>query len=302
LFGVRKPQTARWASIHTTTTMASSAQQDIFAALRGGVSFKSQGANRTRGAPLKKAALEKKQAEAAAAAAAAAAAGSAARDPPAFHSHAHTTEELSALRNARKIRVSGAEAPSLLPDIAALAAVPGCPEQLLANIAALGWTSLTNTQMQSIPTLLDDRDVLSCAPTGSGKTGAFAIPLLIRLLRKPARPGADRSPRAVILAPTRELATQIARETARLAKDTGISVHSLAKEDDASVFADCDVLVSTPLRLATVITAQAGRLRLAAVEILVVRPLQPTHTTTPCVPPARQRARDDDHNLYLRTP
>ena len=241
--------------------MASSAQQDIFAALRGGVSFKSQGANRTRGAPLKKAALEKKQA----------AAGSAARDPPAFHSHAHTTEELSALRNARKIRVSGAEAPSLLPDIAALAAVPGCPEQLLANIAALGWTSLTNTQMQSIPTLLDDRDVLSCAPTGSGKTGAFAIPLLIRLLRKPARPGADRSPRAVILAPTRELATQIARETARLAKDTGISVRSLAKEDDASVFADCDVLVSTPLRLATVITAQAGRLRLAAVEILVVR-------------------------------
>ena len=181
-----------------------------------------------------------------------------------------TGEELRALRNARKIRVSGAEAPAILPDLAALASVPGCPQQLIENIGALGWTSLTETQMQSIPTLLDDRDVLSCAPTGSGKTGAFAIPLLVRLLRGAARPGADASPRAIILAPTRELATQIARETARLAKDTGISVRALAKEDDASVFAECDVLVSTPLRLATLVTAQPGR-RLAAVEMLVVR-------------------------------
>jgi ATP-dependent RNA helicase DDX52/ROK1 len=135
----------------------------------------------------------------------------------------------------------------------------------------MGWTTLTDTQMQSIPTLLDDRDVLSCAPTGSGKTGAFAIPLLVRLMRGEPRPGTESSPRAIILAPTRELAAQIARETARLAKDTGIAVRALAKEDDSSVFADCDVLVSTPLRLSALVSARAGR-RLAAVEMVVVRP------------------------------
>jgi superfamily II DNA/RNA helicase len=149
--------------------------------------------------------------------------------------------------------------------------VPGCPQQLLDNITAMGWTTLTDTQMQSIPTLLDDRDVLSCAPTGSGKTGAFAIPLLVRLMRGEPRPGTESSPRAIILAPTRELAAQIARETARLAKDTGIAVRALAKEDDSSVFADCDVLVSTPLRLSALVSARAGR-RLAAVEMVVVRP------------------------------
>ena len=75
------------------------------------------------------------------------------------------------------------------------------------------------------------------------------------------------------------------------------------KEDDSSVFADCDVLVSTPLRLSALVSARAGK-RLAAVEIVVVRPhselLLPA-AVTPCVPPIC-RARDDDHNLYLRTP
>lgn len=237
--------------------MASSAQQEIFAALRGGVRFKSQGANRSRGAPPKQAPEQPEKPPQ--------------QREPAFHSHALRTEELNALRNARKIRVEGADAPSIFPDLAALSAVAGCPQQLLDNIAELGWTALTETQMQSVPALLDERDVLSIAPTGSGKTGAFAIPLLLRLLRGSPRPGAESSPRALILAPTRELATQIARETARLAKDTGISVRALGKQDDVSAFAQCDVLVSTPLRLATLLTAQPG-MRLAAVEILVVRP------------------------------
>ena len=248
-------------------------QQEIFAALRGGIQFKRQ-AVRSRGAPAKR----QKTAEPAPAAAAPAAAAAA---------EERTPEELNALRNRRKIRVAGADAPVLLPDLPALAALPGCPQALLDNIAALGWSSLTDTQMQSIPALLDDRDILSCAPTGSGKTGAFVIPLLIRLLRTPPRAGADRSPRAVILAPTRELATQIAREAARLAKDTGLDVQMLGKGDEeavAAACAACDVLVSTPLRLATAITA--ARTRFEAVEMLVVRQ-----------PPRRENAhagRDDE--------
>jgi len=256
-------------------------QQEIFAALRGGIQFKRQ-AVRSRGAPAKR----QKTAEPAPAAAAPAAAAAA---------EERTPEELNALRNRRKIRVAGADAPVLLPDLPALAALPGCPQALLDNIAALGWSSLTDTQMQSIPALLDDRDILSCAPTGSGKTGAFVIPLLIRLLRAPPRAGADRSPRAVILAPTRELATQIAREAARLAKDTGLDVQMLGKGDEeavAAACAACDVLVSTPLRLATAIAA--ARTRFEAVEMLVVR--QPAAARTNAL------AEMMNYYLYLRTP
>ena len=270
--------------------------------LRGGTSFKSQGDRRSRGAPLKKAAQEKRDAATAARTA-----------PQAFASHASaqlTEEELNALRNARKIRVSGADVPSLLPDLASLAALPGCPSQLLANMAALGWTDLTDTQMQSIPALLDDRDILSCAPTGSGKTGAFAIPLIVRLLRNEPRAGTERSPRAVILAPTRELAAQIARETARLAKNTGIAVYALVKDDldhgperRAQVLADCDVLVSTPLRLVGLLekTKTSAAWRLDAVETMVVS-VTPNHTDTQ---PTETHATQDIYDDYLpilRTP
>jgi hypothetical protein len=110
------------------------------------------------------------------------------------------------------------------------------------------------------------------------------------LMRGTPRPGTESSPRAIILAPTRELATQIARETARLAKGTGIVVRALAKDDNSSAFADCDVVVSTPLRLSALISAQAGR-RLAAVEIVVVRPRSelPPLPRAPCVPPYTER-------------
>ena len=118
----------------------------------------------------------------------------------------------------------GDDIPELLPDVASLAKMAGVTPQLLANMDELGWKSLTPTQMQSIPALLAGRDVLSCAPTGSGKTGAFAIPLLAKLLADPNPPrGGDggKLTRAIILAPTRELASQIAREIRRLASKTG---------------------------------------------------------------------------------
>src|SRR6185295_10447667 len=85
------------------------------------------------------------------------------------------------------------------------------------GIAALGFTTPRSIQAQTIPAALEGRDVLGLAQTGTGKTAAFALPILQRL-NTDRRPG----PRALILAPTRELAMQIHAEIEALARFTGI--------------------------------------------------------------------------------
>lgn len=88
-------------------------------------------------------------------------------------------------------------------------------ELLQANIRAKGFTSPSPIQDQAIPEGLAGHDVVGIANTGTGKTIAFALPVLHQLLR-------SRSARALILAPTRELATQIEDECKQLAKDSGL--------------------------------------------------------------------------------
>ncbi len=91
----------------------------------------------------------------------------------------------------------------------------GLHSALLRGVEAAGFTSARPIQRQTIPAGLAGRDVLGLAQTGTGKTAAFALPLLHRLMKE-RRPG----PRALILAPTRELATQIAAEIHRLSRFT----------------------------------------------------------------------------------
>eukprot|EP01038_Epipyxis_sp_PR26KG_P007602 gene7602-10351_t len=79
----------------------------------------------------------------------------------------------------------------------------GVVEALCSAITAVGWSKPTDIQAASIPSALKGRDIIGLAETGSGKTGAFAIPILQSLLANPQRLY------AVILAPTRELAFQI---------------------------------------------------------------------------------------------
>ena len=85
----------------------------------------------------------------------------------------------------------------------------GLVAQLERAVAAAGYPAPTPIQAQAIPLLRTGRDVLGCAQTGTGKTAAFALPILHRLARTPRTPG-RRGPRALVLAPTRELAVQIA--------------------------------------------------------------------------------------------
>src|SRR5437867_3767238 len=101
-------------------------------------------------------------------------------------------------------------------------AEPGFPQFPLApsvqrGIAALGFSTPRAIQTQTIPAALNGRDVLGLAQTGTGKTAAFALPIIERLQAQ-RRPG----PRALILAPTRELAMQIHTEIVALARFTGL--------------------------------------------------------------------------------
>src|SRR6188508_1910363 len=79
----------------------------------------------------------------------------------------------------------------------------GLVDQLERAVAAAGYPAPTPIQAQAIPLLRTGRDVLGCAQTGTGKTAAFALPILDRLARTARTPG-RRGPRALVLAPTRE--------------------------------------------------------------------------------------------------
>jgi len=82
-------------------------------------------------------------------------------------------------------------------------------QPILRAVGEEGYTTLTPIQAKAIPPLLEGRDLLGVAQTGTGKTAAFALPLLHQLAKNPGK-AQSRQPRALILAPTRELASQIA--------------------------------------------------------------------------------------------
>src|SRR5690606_21386666 len=92
----------------------------------------------------------------------------------------------------------------------AFASLP-LPPALLQGVDALGFTSMTPVQAQALPSILEGRDVIAQAPTGSGKTAAFGLGLLHRL--DPARIQTQ----ALVLCPTRELADQVGRQLRKLA-------------------------------------------------------------------------------------
>ena len=122
---------------------------------------------------------------------------------------------------------------------------------LQQTISALGYEELTPIQIQAIPPGLRKRDVVGCAQTGTGKTLAFLLPALDRLLRDRAK---TRHPRVVVLEPTRELAIQVAGETGKLAARTSlrsVAVYGGAgmKKQTDKLRRGVDIVVATPGRL-----------------------------------------------------
>jgi ATP-dependent RNA helicase RhlE len=89
---------------------------------------------------------------------------------------------------------------------------------LLTNIKSLGYETPTPIQQQSMPSVLQGKDVMGLAQTGTGKTAAFALPIIQRLMQE----GPRKKVRALIIAPTRELAQQIHEAIVEYTKDTGL--------------------------------------------------------------------------------
>ncbi|KAH9735361.1 DEAD-box ATP-dependent RNA helicase 57 [Citrus sinensis] len=175
-------------------------------------------------------------------------------------------ERDAVFRKKYNIHVSGANVPSPLRTFAELSSRFGCESYLLRNLAEHGYKEPTPIQRQAIPVLLSDRECFACAPTGSGKTLAFLCPMLMKL-RCASKDGI----RAVILCPTRELATQTTRECKKLAKGNKFQIKLMKKElvrsTDLSKFS-CDILISTPLRLRLAIRRK--KIDLSRVEYLVL--------------------------------
>jgi len=148
----------------------------------------------------------------------------------------------------------------------------GLAAPLLKALAAEGYTTPTPIQAQAIPSVMLGRDLLGIAQTGTGKTAAFALPILHRLdqNRRPAPKGGCR---VLVLSPTRELATQIAESFKTYGKHLGFSVAVIfgGAKYGAQIKAlqgGLDILVATPGRLIDHI--QERHARLGETEIFVL--------------------------------
>jgi ATP-dependent RNA helicase RhlE len=148
----------------------------------------------------------------------------------------------------------------------------GLAEPILRALEEKGYTDPTPIQRQAIPALLEGRDLLGIAQTGTGKTAAFALPSLHRLAANPT----GRHPRGcrmLVLSPTRELAAQIADNMRAYAKFLNMSVQTVfggmpIRQQISGLGRGVDVLVATPGRLLDLIEQRA--LVLDHVEIFVL--------------------------------
>ena len=158
--------------------------------------------------------------------------------------------------------------PQALPSLVELGLSPA----LAQRAADFGWTTATAIQQAALPPILHGRDVLGLAPTGSGKTAAFALPLLQRLLATPAWPAErPRRLRALILAPTRELAAQTGQVLRALAPQltTVVAVGGVSINlQMMALRGGAHLVVATPGRLLDLVGQNA--LRLSAVEAVVL--------------------------------
>ena len=140
--------------------------------------------------------------------------------------------------------------------------------RIMAGVQALGYTRPTPIQLQAMPPVLQGRDVLGLAQTGTGKTAAFVLPILQRLMQGP-----QRRVRALILAPTRELAEQLHTVTGALGQHTplrqvtlygGVGMQPQVQQLQAGV----DIAIACPGRLLDHL--RQGTITLSHLEVLVL--------------------------------
>ena len=146
----------------------------------------------------------------------------------------------------------------------------GLSAKVIDAVAAAGYTKPTDIQAQAIPHVLEKKDIIGIAQTGTGKTASFVLPMLTLLESGRAR---ARMPRTLILEPTRELAAQVAENFEKYGKNHKLSVALLiggvSFEDQNKVLdRGADVLIATPGRMLD--QFERGRILLTGVDILVI--------------------------------
>ena len=221
------------------------------------------------------------------------------KTPPVITSDS-ANDEINAFRNRLRIKVNGRDISNPVATFHDMPIDKGVRELILRSCEESEWKEPTPIQMQSIPTMVDKRDVLAGAPTGSGKTAAYLIPILSRISELNRKGGGnddgsgssggndstkkDRSRKrhkngivALVLVPTRELAEQVHREALRLISSTKkikMSVLSkqivsviLEKQDRTSLNA-VDLVISTPMRLLSLVRSKLVNLSMLQIAVL----------------------------------
>jgi len=148
----------------------------------------------------------------------------------------------------------------------------GLNAELLKALSTEGYTTPTPIQAQAIPGVLSGRDLMGIAQTGTGKTAAFALPILHRLAAD-RRPALRQGARALVLSPTRELATQIGESFRTYGKHTGLSVAVMFGgmpfgPQVKTMRNGVDILVATPGRLLDHVDQRS--VNLSGAEIVVL--------------------------------
>jgi ATP-dependent RNA helicase RhlE len=150
----------------------------------------------------------------------------------------------------------------------------GLIEPILRSLETLGYTIPTLIQSQAIPPIIEGRDVLGSAQTGTGKTAAFALPIIHRLLVKGNPPkGHGRRIRAVVVVPTRELAVQVCESFLKYGRSAALRVIAVYGGVHQSLQVRAlrhgvDILIATPGRMVDLM--EQGFIDLGRVETMVL--------------------------------
>lgn len=174
-----------------------------------------------------------------------------------------TVEEVGRLRKKAKIHVKGENIPSPFQDFEELVDLYGVPSILIDNIKAIGFKSPTPIQMQAIPLLIEGNDVLGAAPTGSGKTAAFLIPMIAKL-----KTHVSTHVRSMIITPTRELSTQINIVFGDLSKGMDLRCAYVDRDYFNVKKAELDVVIGSPMTIINL--TKRKKLNLDKLEYLIL--------------------------------
>ncbi|KAJ4850340.1 DEAD-box ATP-dependent RNA helicase 24 [Turnera subulata] len=177
-------------------------------------------------------------------------------------------QDVAEYRKSLAIRVSGFDVPRPIKAFDDC----GFSPQLMSAIAKQAYEKPTPIQCQALPIVLSGRDVIGMAKTGSGKTAAFVLPMIVHIMDQPEL-AKEEGPIGVVCAPTRELAHQIYLETKKFAKSHGIRVSAvyggMSKLDQfKELKAGCEIVIATPGRLIDMLKMKALNMSRATYLVL----------------------------------